>query len=244
MVGAGVLNQSALLASGSEAVLKRLQIAHKVEALVCRVDGSRKNTLKADLHAAVSAKDVNAAVTCLQSPGIKDVTKVIPSEWIQEQLRVLASQPAAVFTAQASFWTELLHCLTHGHSAGESFFGCDKTPKKPLPKAKKTGSRSGDRKAALDGLGDHMKRNSPIVKEGAARTIVKSKVGKARASRKKNPNPVVSIELDVEAKTNWKKRQLAIEDKNLAIKELRKRLKACGCSTAGSKDVLLKRYVH
>ena len=85
------MNQSALLADGSEAVLKRLQIAQKVEELVCSsADGPRKNTLKADLHAAVCAKDVNAAVTCLQSPGIQDVTKLIPSEWIQEQLRVLA----------------------------------------------------------------------------------------------------------------------------------------------------------
>jgi hypothetical protein len=77
VVRAGVLNKSAMLASGSEAVLKRLQIAQKVEELVCRVDGPRKNTLKADLHAAVSAKDVNAAVTCLQSPGIEGVTKVM-----------------------------------------------------------------------------------------------------------------------------------------------------------------------
>ena len=73
--------------------------------------------------------------------------------------------------------------MTHGHSAGESFFGCDKTPKKPLPKAKKTGSRSGDRKGALDDLGDHMKQHSPVFKEGAARTIIKAKVSKARASR-------------------------------------------------------------
>ena len=76
-VRAGVLNKSAMLASGSEAVLKRLQFAQKVEELVLKADGPRKNMLKADLHAAVSTKDVNAAVTCLQSPGIEGVTKVM-----------------------------------------------------------------------------------------------------------------------------------------------------------------------
>jgi hypothetical protein len=54
----------------------------------------------------------------------------------------------------------------------------------------------------------------------------------------------VSIELDVEAKSEWKARQLAILDKELTIKELRKRLQACGCSTSGKKDVLLARFLE
>ena len=173
-----ILNKDAMLASGSQCVLKRLQIAQKVEALLNSTDApsTAGDKLKAELYAAVNSKNVNAAVACLHSPGIKGIIKGSGIEWIQEQLRILSSQPAVKFASQASFWTELLHCLTHGHAAGESFFGMAKTPQKPLPKAKKTGSRSGDRDAALDQLDDHMTNHSPVIKEGAGRTIVKSKV--------------------------------------------------------------------
>jgi hypothetical protein len=115
----------------------------------------------------------------------------------------------------------------------DSFF-VDATPKKALPKARACGSRDSERKSSLSDLGHHLQHESPLVAEGAARSIEK-----ARKNRKKNPFPAESIELDVQRKQDWQKRNLSQPVSSLTAKELRKRLTACGIGITGMKKPAL-----
>lgn len=190
--------------------------------------------LRASIHEAVSNKNVAELVAALSDPVAPSFLKMSAAEWVQGQIKLLSAESPQVFRNAAGFWTQVLDVVVSGKSE-DSFY---KTPKKPLPEADRKGSRELDRKSVMQGLDEHMRKHSPLIPEGAARSIEK-----ARSKRKKNPLPAESIELDMQRKRAWKERKLKQPSHNLGVAELRKRLRAVGIDPKrASKKQLAEMY--
>lgn len=228
------MNTEALKADAHDAVLRKLNLAQLMSEIVATQRAKRSGSqlragpqFKQLLFDAVEAMDVEGTVAALQ--GHKDswapLKATSAEDWVKRQFQRHLQRDASSFhSVDASkgitdFWRSV---MVGAHTGKPVPWVNVSSAASPIPNS------GPNKKTAMDTLGKHLRENSPIVQEGAARAIAN-----ARKKKKKNPTPADSIELEVERKREWKKNRLSKETKTLGVAELRKRLTACGVDIKG-----------